>query len=130
MICPFELIVMPSTSPRFMSGEYLRKLGFESNGISGTVTVPGAGGAAGACWAVTVCPPDKCTKSAAPTTAATDRDKNRFTNTSTSDVVRTFRSAVRGRPEGLHYFLSQTQRDKFCRMLLTANRHDDVLLAL
>src|SRR4029078_7237967 len=82
MICPFELIVMPSTAPRFMSGEYLRKLGFESNGISGAVTVPGAGGAAGACWALTVRPPDKCTKSAAPTTPAIDRDRNRFTMTS------------------------------------------------
>ena len=42
---------MPSTSPKFMSGEYLRKSVVESNGISGTATGAGAGcgdgGAAG-----------------------------------------------------------------------------------
>jgi hypothetical protein len=32
-----------------MSAEYFRKLGFESNGISGTVTVPGAAGDGAGC---------------------------------------------------------------------------------
>ena len=36
---------MASTSPRFMSAEYFRKLVSESNGISGTVTTLGAAGA-------------------------------------------------------------------------------------
>ena len=34
---PLELTATPSTSPRFMSAEYLKKSGTESNGIFGTL---------------------------------------------------------------------------------------------
>src|SRR5262245_4437928 len=36
---PFEFTAIPRTSPRFMSGEYFKKSGTESNGILGAATV-------------------------------------------------------------------------------------------
>ena len=51
-IRPFEFTATPSTSPRFMSGEYLRKSAATSNGISGALTTA-AGAAGAACCART-----------------------------------------------------------------------------
>src|SRR5262245_5372956 len=125
MIWPFESIEIPSTSPRFMSAEYFRKFGFESNGISGTVTVPGGGGAAAGCCAVTAREPEKYRNNVAPAITAMATETSLFTTTSMSgpadSVLRVFVALV--------FAFSQTQRDEFCWMILTADRHDDVLLA-
>src|SRR5690349_19077334 len=56
---PFEFTATASTSPRFMSAEYLRKPVSASKGISGTVTGGGAAtAAAGDCSAAIGSPLD------------------------------------------------------------------------
>src|SRR4051812_48587517 len=77
---PFELTAMPSTSPRFMSAEYLRKSGLESKGISGTVTGGGtvAAAAAGGCCANTKVG-EVTPKAEIDATRTPDTNQNRFT---------------------------------------------------
>src|SRR5258708_18372323 len=123
-----------------MSAEYFRKVGFESNGISGTVTVPGAGGAAGACCAFNARGPDTCTNNAAPAIAAITKDENRFTK-----HLRAVPLSRKHEDTKNHIWLifvvswlrdhgrlsySKTERDELRRVFLATDRDHYVLLAV